>query len=221
MAMKDIYEVVKPNPLWDGVGFGEFEGMNRCMDSRIRKYGKGETVLLSGDSVSKIGVIASGSVKIIKEDADGNDFILTELGVPDLFGETFVCAGIARSPVTVQASAKSEILFLDYRKVITSCPSACAFHTRLIENMIKLLARKNLLLNQKIDILSKRTTREKLIAFFDTQRGASRRFAVPYNREEMARYLCVDRSAMSNELCKMRDEGLIRFNRNEFEIASR
>ena len=84
--------------------------------------------------------------------------------------------------------------------------------------MIKLLALKNLLLNQKIEILSKRSTREKLLAFFDSQRGIAKKFRLPYNREEMARYLCVDRSAMSNELCKMRDEGLIKFNKNEFEI---
>ena len=83
---------------------------------------------------------------------------------------------------------------------------------------MKLLAQKNLLLNQKIEILSKRTTREKLLSFFDMQRGAAKRFTIPYNREEMARYLCVDRSAMSNELCKMRDEEMIRFHKNVFDV---
>ncbi len=108
---------------------------------------------------------------------------------------------------------------MDYKKIITTCACACHFHARLIENMLRLIARKNLILNQKLEIVSKRTTREKLMCFFDTQRGAAKRFTIPFNREELARYLCVDRSAMSNELCKMRDEGLISFHKNTFELS--
>ena len=215
---KHIFDVIKDNPLWSRIGYTDFDSMFRCLEAKTVSYNKGDIVLLSGDLVSQIGLVLSGGVIIIKEDMDGNTAILTEIGLSDLFGEVFACAGIDHSPVTVQASEKSEILFFDYRKVISSCSSACIFHSRLIENMIKLLAQKNLLLNQKIDILSKRTTREKLLAFFDINPGYARKFTVPYNREEMARYLSVDRSAMSNELCKMRDEGLIKFNRNAFEI---
>ncbi|MDR2898650.1 MAG: helix-turn-helix domain-containing protein [Spirochaetaceae bacterium] len=116
------------------------------------------------------------------------------------------------------AADTAEILFLDYRRIITSCSAACSFHTQLIENMLKLVARKNVLLNQKIEILSKRTTREKLLCFFDIHRGRAKRFTIPFNREELSQYLCVDRSAMSNELCKMRDEGLITFEKNLFEM---
>ena len=188
------------------------------MDAKTRGYNKGEIILLSGDRVDHIGLIISGSVKIIKEDMDGNASILTELGASEIFGEVFACAGISQSPVTIQASEASEILFIDYKKIITTCPSACPFHARLIENMLKLIAVKNLMLNQKIEILSKRTTREKLFYYFDLQRGAASKFSIPFNREELARYLCVDRSAMSNELCKMRDEGLLRFYKNTFEL---
>jgi CRP-like cAMP-binding protein len=216
--LNKIFEAVKHNPLWGGIGYSDFENMIRCMDAKTKNYKKGDVVLLSGDTVSQIGLILSGRVKIIREDVDGNASILTELGISELFGEVFACAGIDHSPVTIQATEKSEILFFNFRKVITTCSSACVFHSRLIENMMKLLAQKNLLLNQKIEILSKRTTKEKLLAFFDTQRGAAKKFTTPYNREEMARFLCVDRSAMSNELCKMRDEGLIRFDKNTFEI---
>ena len=218
--MKKIYLAVQHSALWQGVGFSDFESMIRCMEAKTRSYEKGDYVLMTGDVVRYIGVVVSGSVKIIHEAADGNDVILTELAAPELFGEVFACAGIERSPVTVQASEKSEVLFLDYRKVITTCSSACVFHAKLIENMLQLLAQKNLMLNQKIEILSKRTTREKLFAFFDTQRGTAGEFTVPYNREEMARYLCVDRSAMSQELGKMRDEGLIRFRKNTFTICA-
>ena len=216
--MRNIFEQVKNSPVWEGIGYCEFENVIRCMESKTRSYGKGDIILMSDDRVEYMGMIVSGSVKVKKTDPDGNEHILTEIAPPGIFGEVFACAGVDHSPVTVQAAEKSEVLFMNYRKVITSCSSACAFHSKLIENMLKLIARKNLSLNQKLDILSKRTTKEKLLAFFDNERGAAKKFAVPYNREEMAQYLCVDRSAMSNELCKMRNEGLINFKKNMFEI---
>ena len=216
--MKQVFEIIKFNPLLSGIGYSDFESMARCMGADIRRYGKGDVVLLSGDTVTNIGLVISGSVRVISEDIDGNISILTELAATELFGEVFACAGIDHSPVTVQATDECEILFMNYRKVVDSCPSACEHHSRLIENMLKLIARKTLMLNQKIEILSKRTTRGKLLAFFDAQRGAAKKFSIPYNREELAHYLNVDRSAMSNELCKMRDEGLIAFHKSNFEI---
>lgn len=216
--MKKIFEVIKDNPLFSGIGYNDFENMFQCIEARMQSYKKDDIILMSGDTVYLVGLILSGRVKIIKEDMDGNITIFTELSVSELFGEVFACAGIEHSPVTVQASRKSEVLFINYKKIITTCSSACGFHSKLIENMLRLIAKKNLMLNQKIEILSKRTTREKLLMFFDMQRGMAKRFTIPYNREEMARYLCVDRSAMSNELCKMRDVGLIKFNKNDFEI---
>lgn len=216
--MIKIFNILKYNPLFNGIEYGDFERLFNCIDSKTKIYDKDDIIMLSGDSVSFVGIVLSGGVKILKEDIDGNVMILTELTAPELFGETLVCAGIDRSPVTVRASEKSEILFIGYKKIIGVCSHMCDFHSRLIENMLSLIAKKNLMLNQKIEILSKRTTREKLCAFFDAQRGAARRFAIPYNREELAHYLCVDRSAMSNELSKMRSEGLIEFNKNSFEI---
>jgi len=191
-----------------------------CMDAKTKSCGKGEVILLTGDRADHIGQLLSGSVQVIKESADGNITILTELAPPELFGEVFACAGIARSPVTVQAAEKCRILLFNYKKVITLCPSSCSFHSKLVENMLGIIAQKTLALNQKIEILSRRTTRDKLLAFFDAQRGTAKKFTIPYNREELAQYLCVDRSAMSGELCKLRDDGLIRFRKNEFELLT-
>lgn len=216
--MQENFNSLKSNPLFNGISPKHFEQMFKCLCAVSAKYQKNQFIFLSGDSIHSIGLILSGSVKIIQEDREGNSTILTELSVPDLFGEVFVCAGIIQIPVTVQACEDCEILFMDYKKIINSCSSACPHHSRLIENMLTLLAQKNLMLNQKNAVLSKRSTREKLLYFFDLQRGGAKKFTVPYNREEMAHYLCVDRSAMSNELCKMRDEGLIQFHKNKFEL---
>jgi CRP-like cAMP-binding protein len=214
----DVYNVVKSNPLWSGIGLKGFESIILCMDGRTRKFKKSAVILMSGDEATHIGMVLSGGVRVIGESIDGNSTILTELSESDIFGEVFACAGIDHIPVSIIAARPCEILFINYKKIATSCSSACDFHRKLIENMLKLIARKSLELNQKIEILSKRTTRAKLRAFFDEQRGLAKKFTVSLNREEMARYLCVDRSAMSNELGKMRDEGLIRFNKNAFEL---
>jgi CRP-like cAMP-binding protein len=216
--LRKIFETVKSNPLFQGIAFSDFERVLNCLSAKPANYKKNDVILLSGDTVNFVGLILSGSVQIIREDMDGRITILTELGVSELFGEVFACAEITQSPVTVLATENAEVLLMDYKKIITSCTAACPFHAKLIENMLKLIARKNLMLNQKNDILSKRTTREKLLLFFDMQRGMAKKFTIPYNREELAHYLCVDRSAMSNALCKMRDEGLIKFQRSTFEI---
>jgi CRP-like cAMP-binding protein len=138
-----------------------------------------------------------------------------------MFAESFVCAGIPRSPVSVFASQPSRLLFIPYARIIRPCSTACSFHGSLIGNMVRLVARRNLMLNERIGIIAKRTTREKLLAYLDSERNqASRRedgsFDVRFSREEMADYLCVDRSALSRELGKMRDEGLIDFDGHRF-----
>ena len=217
--MKKLFETAKSNPLFQKIAFSDFELMLGCLAAKTVCYKKDDVILLSGDTVNFVGLILSGSVKIIKEDIDGRSTILTKLDVSEIFAEVFACAGISQSPVTIQAAEDSEVLYIDYKKIITSCTAACPFHATLIENMLKIVALKNLSLDQKIDILSKRTTREKLMCYFDTQRGTAKKFTLPFNREELALYLCVDRSAMSNELSKMRNEGIIKFNRNEFEIV--
>lgn len=216
--MKTIFESVKDNLLFQGIAFHDFETMLRCMESRVRNYEKEDTILLAGDSVESVGILVCGAAHILKEDREGRQSILTELGPGDLFGETFACSGIAHSPVSVVAQGKCAVLFINYKKIITACSSACAFHSKLIENMLFLLAKKNLLLNQKIEILSKRSIRERLLLCFDLHRNGKKQFTLPYNREALAAYLCVDRSALSAEISKMRQEGLLRCHKNEFEL---
>ncbi|MCL2767722.1 MAG: Crp/Fnr family transcriptional regulator [Synergistaceae bacterium] len=214
----EIFDVAKKNPLFLGVACSDFERMLNCLSPKTACYKKDDVILMSGDTVNFVYLVLSGGAKLVKEDANGNITIIVELSVSETFGEAFACAAASPSSVSLLASDDTEILFMNYKKIITSCTAACPFHAKLIENMLKMIAKKTLILDQKIEILSKRTTREKLLCFFDIQRGAGRIFTIPFNREELACYLCVDRSAMSNELCKMRDEGLINFQKNRFEI---
>jgi len=216
--LRTTFEILKNNPIFQGIAFTDFEQVLNCLSANTASYKKNDFILTTGEAVNFVGLVLSGSVQVIKEDMEGHISIITELGASEVFAEVFACAEITKSPFTVLAVEDSEILLMNYKRILSTCTSACPFHAKLIENMLRLIARKNIMLHQKNEILSKRTTREKLLAFFEMQRGAERTFTIPYNREELAQYLCVDRSAMSSELCKMRDQGIIKFHRSAFEM---
>ena len=208
--------------LFEGIAKGDLPGMLRCLDARAAAYEAGETVFLAGDAVRGVGIVCSGEVQVLREDIFGNRTIQAQLTQGEIFGETLACARVEVLPVSVVATTPSEILIIDYRRIVTTCTSSCAFHKFLIENMLGILAGKNLMLNRKIEVLSARTTRAKLTAYLSSQaqRTGSARFRIPFDRQELADYLAVDRSAMSTEMGRMRDEGLLRFKRNEFELLT-
>lgn len=218
--MKKYLKLLQENELFSNFKLNNLENILNCLSAKISNYSKKDIIIHQGENTGFIGIVLSGTVQIIKEDSEGNINILSNLRANEIFAETFAYARIKESPVTVQAEEDCEILFIDSGKIIKTCSNACIFHTNLIENMLSMIAKKNILLNQKIEILSKRSIREKLQTFLNIQSelNHSKKFLIPYNREELAFFLCTDRSALSRELCSMRDDGLISFSKNEFEI---
>ena len=219
--MKKYLKQLQKNDLFNNFNFNEMESILNCLSAKVNYYRKKDIIIHQGDpNVHYVGIVLSGGIQIIKEDIEGNINIFSHLGINDIFAETFAYANIYEFPVTVQATKDCEIMCIDCKRIIKTCNHACAFHWKLIENMISIIARKNIMLNQKMAILSKRTIKEKLLAFFNMQIqiNHSKKFSIPYNREELAFYLCVDRSSLSRELCNMRDEGLLKFTKNEFEL---
>lgn len=221
--MEEIFEILSQCPLFSGISREDLSGMLQCLGARSVSYEKGRTVFLEGDPALWVGVVLTGEVQILREDLDGNRSILAAAGPGQLFGEVFACAQLDRLPVTVIASADSRILQLACRRIIETCSQSCIFHSQLIHNLLKIVARKNLMLNQKIDFISRRTTREKFMAYLTAQAKAadSRIFSIPYNRQELADYLGVERSAMSAELGKLKKEGTIDFHRNHFTLKGK
>ncbi len=181
-------------------------------------YGKNEIILNVGDSINFVGAVLEGSVKIIKTDYDGNESIIAEVLEGDIFAEVFACAEIFRSPVSIISATQSKVLFFDYRKIITSCSSSCIFHQKLISNMLNVVANKSLYLHRRIDIISKKSLRDKILTYFHYERMGRKRFFISMNREELASFLCADRSALSNELSKMKKDELIDYSKNEFVL---
>ena len=216
--MKELFDIVKSNTLFEDMAYSDFSRLYSCLDGMVKSFDNKDVIVLAGDPIPFIGLVIEGSVQILKEDSQGDTMMLAEILPSEIFGETFACALISHSPVTVIASEKSRVLFLNFRKIISVCKNSCVFHQKLIENMMKTLARKNLFLNQKIEILSKKTTREKLLCFFDYARKGSSRFTIDYNREELADYIAADRSAMCAELSRMQRDGIIKYHKNEFEL---
>lgn len=218
--MKKYLKQLQNNELFNNFNLNDLESILNCLSAKVNYYKKKDLIIQQGTHIHYVGIVLSGGIQIIKEDIEGNINILSHLGINDIFAEAFAYADIYECPITVQATENCEIMFIDCKRIIKTCNNACVFHWNLIENMLSMIARKNIMLNQKMEILSKRTTREKLLAFFNTQvqMNHSKKFSIPYNREGLAFYLCVDRSALSRELSNMRDEGLLKFNKNEFEI---
>ncbi|QSX05771.1 Crp/Fnr family transcriptional regulator [Sedimentibacter sp. zth1] len=218
--MFEYLNIIKKSVLFNGILDDELKSMLSCLSANIKSYGKNEFIYRQGDSVSKVGMIMSGSVHIIKEDFWGNKSIITKSIPGQMFGETYACLKFKELSMSVVTTEKTEILFLDINKVLKTCSSSCEFHNRLIRNFVTVLAEKNIILNKKIDHMANRTIKEKILSYLSyvSQENKSAVFDIPFNRQQLADYLCVDRSALSNELGKLRDENIISFKKNHFEL---
>ena len=205
-------------PLFNDMDADELSGVLDCMDARINAYDKMDYLFTAGDAIRSIGIVLEGSLHVLREDITGSASILALLQKGDLFGEVFVCAHVPTIPVSVFAASACCVLFLDYARVLHVCTAGCPHHSKLIANMLSLMATKNLYLSQKMELLSKRSIRDKLLAYLHTQamQTGTLSFTIPFNREQLADYLCVDRSALSKELGRMKRDGLIDFDRSRF-----
>ncbi len=190
----------------------------KCTGIKTKTYKKGAYILKTGSKIDFLGVILDGNAQITKTNYPDKENIIESLKVNDIFGHNIVCLGINKSPVNIIAKTNCEILFLPFEKVITPCGRLCNYHLQLIKNIMKMISKRNSLLNTKLDIIGQKTTREKILALLQEYKSENEIFEIPYSREEMAKFLCVDRSAMSRELCKMRDEGILIFHKNRFKL---
>ena len=219
--------LLKNSKLFQGISEDEVTSMLACLSAVRRSYAKGEYVFHRGERIDSVAVLLEGSVHI-REDKfdktiDQGLSILNEIGEGESFGEVYACLGSEEILNNAVAVKQSEVLLLDVKRILTVCPSACQFHSRLIRNLLSVLALKNKMLTQKLEHMSKRTTREKLLSYLSeqSQRAGSPVFDIPFNRQQLADFLSVDRSAMSAELCRMRDEGILSFERSHFELRQR
>lgn len=206
-------------PLFRSVPPAEREGLLSCLQAREKRYKKGEFLLHAGDAAPYFGLVTGGAVRIVKEDWDGGVILLARIEPGELFAEAFAAAGLPLT-VSAQAEAGAAVLWLDYRRVLSPCPSRCPSHAALAGNLLRILASKNVFLTGRIEHLSKKTLREKVLSYLAEQsiRQGSRHVFLPFDRQGLADYLAVDRSALSAVLGRLRDEGVLTFRKNEFTL---
>lgn len=218
--MKKYFEILQNCPLFAGIADENLTAMLGCLDAKACRFDKNQTVIAEGSRARHIGILLSGSVQIVRVDYYGNKSIVATVEPGEIFGESFVCAEVEKIPVTVIATEPSAVLLIDCNRVLHACNHACAFHSRMIFNLMKVVAMKNLVFHQKIEITSKRTTREKLMAYLllQAKKNGSQSFTIPYDRQGLADYLEVDRSGLSAEISKLRREGVLMCHRSSFTL---
>lgn len=218
--MDEYLPVLKKSSLFAGVQADEISAMLKCLSARSKHYKKEEFIIISGDYVRSVGMVVSGTALIIQEDFWGKRTIISEVMPGSLFAETYACLSSMPIEMSVVADSECDVLFMDFNKILTVCTSACTFHTRLIQNFLSSFAIRNLMLTKKMQHMSKKTIREKLLSYLSTEslKSSSSTFDIPFNRQQLADYLSVDRSALSNEMGKLQVEGVLVFKKNRFTL---
>lgn len=218
--MEKYIPILKRTQLFSGVGEEEIGAMLNCLQAKLCTYKKGEYVLRQGEHLDNILVLTEGKLHIQRDDYWGNRSIINMVSIGEMFGEAYVAPESGTLMNDVLAVEDSTVIFFDVKRIITVCSASCRFHSMVVQNLFFAISEKNRKLVQKLTFMTKRTTREKLIAYLseEAKRQNSSEFSIPFNRQQLADFLSVDRSAMSNELCKMRDEGLIEFEKSCFKL---
>jgi len=216
--MEDV-DKLKQSGLFKDIAEVDIAAMLTCLRVRKVPFKKGQHVLQVGETIKYIGIVLDGTLSIIKEDVDGERSLLNHIGQGEHFAEALCCAGVKVSPVTVLAESDGVVMFLDFARILCVCANTCVFHSKLIENMLQIVAIKNLQLQERMEYLSKKTIRKRVLKYLIRKsKGTTKTFEIPFNREELADYLGVDRSALSRELMRMKEEHIIDYWKNKFAL---
>ena len=220
--MEQYLPILRNSPFFKGLSDCEILSILHCVNAVTVSRKRDSYIFRAGDATEVMGLVVSGGVLIIQEDFWGHRNILSKCHAGDFFGEPYAASPRAVLNISVVADEDSEILFLNVQRLLVSCPTACEHHQKLIRNLVSVLANKILILNDKITHVGKRTTREKLLSYLSAEsvRQSSLSFDIPFDRQQLADYLCIDRAAMSTEISKLQKEGFIKTNRKHFTLTA-
>ena len=216
--MKKFFSILQSCGIFNGITEKELAAVLECLGAQTKDYPKNSFILRAGETIENVGLVLSGSVLIIQEDIWGNRNILSKNGPGQIFAAAFACAPGSVLNVSIVAQTPVTVLFLNVKRVLTVCPQACAHHSLIIRNLLGELARKNMRANEKLTHLGQRSTRAKLMSYFSVvaRQCGTLEFDIPFTRQQLADYLAVERSGLSNELSKMQRDGLLQYHKNHF-----
>lgn len=220
--MQTYYNQIKNSPIFFGLSEEELKAMLECFNARIKEYSDGEMIIRQGDMITNIYLVLEGNVNIEKDSYWGRRIIVTQLGVNDNIALAFVASKNVEASIDAISVGKTKLLILSYAKCTTMCQNVCTKHRLLIGNLFEILSKENIELIQKIENISQKTIREKLLTYFsnEARKNKSNIFEIPFNRQDLADYLNIDRSAMSFELSKMQKDNLIKYEKNKFMLKN-
>ena len=219
--MKEILKSTQGYELFAGMSLEEANRMLECLDAHVISRDKGAAIFVEGSHATRFGVVLSGSLVVVKDGLDGKRSIIKRIGEKELVAAAQTFSGVKTMRVRVEVDAPCKVLILNAERVGAPCCNACAFHTRLVRNVMRILAAKTLELNAKIEILSHRTTEERLLAYlhsFADKCGKSE-FDIPFDRQQLADFLCVERSALSAEISRLARAGSFDCHKSHFKLA--
>ncbi len=214
--MEEILDL-KSSPLFEGIKPEKLEKLFHCLGAYTSSYNTEEVLVDYGDEVSSIGTVLKGKVDVCNPVNRREKMTSSSVGPGMHFCEALACSRGMKSCIKVVATESCDVLWLPTDRIASVCHYTCIFHIQLTSNLMRLLAHDNLAVWERLDVVSRRTTRDKLDTYLSYRMNeVGQPFEIPLNRNQLAEHLCVDRSAMSRELGHMRDEGIIEFRANEF-----
>lgn len=218
--MEQYLFILRNSPFFQGMTEEEILSVLHCVNATVQHKKKDAYILRVGDSTESMGLVLSGSVLVLQEDLWGHRNIIHRIGPGEYFAEPFAATAGSVLNVSVVADEDSQIMLLNMERFLKTCPHACAHHSRMVRNLVSVMAKRVLDLNEKLTHMAKRSTREKLLSYLsaESMRQGKLSFTIPYDRQQLADYLSVERAAMSVELGKLQKEGLLKTNRNHFEL---
>ena len=221
--MEQYLFILRNSPFFQGMTEEEILSVLRCVRATVLHKKKDEYIFRAGDSTESMGLVLRGSVLSVQEDLWGHRNIMHRIGPGDYFAEPYAATPGSVLNVSVVADEDTEIMLLNMGGLLKTCPNACAHHNRLIRNLVSVMAKRVMNMSEKITHMAKRSTREKLLSYLsaESMRQGKLSFTIPYDRQQLADYLCVERAAMSVELSKLQKEGLLKTNRNQFELCAK
>ena len=219
--MQKTLESIQGYELFDGMSLEEANTMLECLDAYVISRDKGAAIFVEGSHATRFGVVLSGSLVVVKDGMDGKRSIIKRIGEKELVAAAQAFSGTKTMHVRVEADAPSRVLILNAAKVGSPCCNACTFHVKLVRNVMRILAAKTLELNAKIEILSHRTTEERLLAYLHSfaDKCGKNEFDIPFDRQQLADFLCVERSALSAEINRLARVGVFDCRKNHFKLA--
>lgn len=220
MQSKDTHLLAQAKlaAIFEGIGIDNLHALLACLGARRRRLAKGEALMHTGEKADRIGIVLSGSLAVSTYDLSGRRTLIKRIGPAEIVAAAQALAGSDTMSVDVEADEDSDVLTLKSDRILAPCENACAFHARLVRNLMQSLAVKTLELNRKIDILSHRSTQDRLMAYLHAvaQQKGTDDFDIPFNRQQLADFLCVERSALSAEISRLSALGLIASRKNHF-----